>query len=76
MLIPQDIDYEKIKGLLSESRQKLSIKLPKTLGQASRISGITPADISILALYIIKKDKLKQIVSRETTPSFQNRKTI
>jgi tRNA uridine 5-carboxymethylaminomethyl modification enzyme len=76
MLIPQDIEYEKIKGLLSESRQKLSSKRPKTLGQASRISGITPADISILALYIIKKDKLKQIVSRETTPSFQNRKTI
>ncbi|MCS7231771.1 MAG: tRNA uridine-5-carboxymethylaminomethyl(34) synthesis enzyme MnmG [Endomicrobia bacterium] len=52
--IPDDIDYEKIPGLLKEAKLKLSQIRPKTIGQASRISGVTPADISILLIYLKK----------------------
>jgi len=52
--IPDDIDYEKIPGLLKEAKLKLSQIRPKTIGQASRISGVTPADISILIVYLKK----------------------
>ncbi len=52
--IPQDIDYTKIPGLLKEAQAKLSQIRPKTIGQASRISGVTPADISVLLIYLKK----------------------
>jgi tRNA uridine 5-carboxymethylaminomethyl modification enzyme len=68
--IPSEIDYGEVKGLLSESRQKMQKQRPSTLGQASRIPGVTPADISVLALYILKSEKKKKNVSRETTPFF------
>jgi len=50
--IPEDIDYSDIHGLASEGRQKLSIVRPISIGQASRIGGVTPADISILLVYL------------------------
>jgi tRNA uridine 5-carboxymethylaminomethyl modification enzyme len=50
--IPEDIDYDNIEGLLIESQGKLKKIRPITLGQASRISGVTPADISVLIMYI------------------------
>lgn len=50
--IPVDFDYNLIVALSSESREKLVKIQPKTLGQASRISGVTPADISVLLVYI------------------------
>ena len=53
--IPSDIDYDLIKNLSSESRQKLKKVNPLTLGQASRISGVNPVDISILAIYLKKE---------------------
>ena len=53
--IPQDIDYNKIKNIASEARQKLNKVRPVTLAQASRISGINPSDISILAVYLRKE---------------------
>lgn len=53
--IPQDIDYQKIKNLASEARQKLENVRPLTLAQASRISGVNPSDISILAIYLKKE---------------------
>jgi tRNA uridine 5-carboxymethylaminomethyl modification enzyme len=68
--IPSEIDYGEVKGLLSESRQKMQKQRPSTLGQASRIPGVTPADISVLALYILKSEKKKKSVSREPTPFF------
>jgi tRNA uridine 5-carboxymethylaminomethyl modification enzyme len=49
--LPQDIDYAKISGLSIEARQKLAKHQPETLGQAARISGITPATISVLMVY-------------------------
>lgn len=51
-LIPEDIDYLNLKGLRIEARQKLAEIKPKTIGQASRISGVNPADITILILYV------------------------
>ena len=49
--LPQDIDYTKITGLSIEAQQKLAKYQPETLGQAARISGITPATISVLMVY-------------------------
>ena len=53
--IPKDIDYNKITNLASEAKQKLIIVAPETLAQASRISGVNPADLSILAIYLKKE---------------------
>ncbi len=50
--LPQDIDYAAIKGLRLEAGQKLNMFRPETVGQASRISGVSPADISVLLLYL------------------------
>ena len=52
--IPADIDYYSIKNIASEAKQKLSEIRPITLGQASRISGVNPADIAILSVYLKK----------------------
>lgn len=51
------VDYEKVHGLSIEARQKLALHKPETIGQAGRISGITPATISILLIYIKRKYK-------------------
>lgn len=53
--IPEDIDYTDIKNLALEAKQKLSQIRPLTIGQASRISGINPADISVLLIYLKQK---------------------
>ncbi|MGM8365465.1 tRNA uridine-5-carboxymethylaminomethyl(34) synthesis enzyme MnmG [Virgibacillus sp. W0181] len=50
--IPNNIDYDAIHGLASEAKEKLKSVQPLSIGQASRISGVTPADTSILAVYI------------------------
>ncbi|WP_020620979.1 tRNA uridine-5-carboxymethylaminomethyl(34) synthesis enzyme MnmG [Paenibacillus daejeonensis] len=50
--IPDDIEYQDVHNLSSESRQKLSEIRPLSIGQASRIAGVTPADISILLVYL------------------------
>ena len=52
--VPMDLDYASIPGLRNESRQKLAQVRPVTLGQASRISGVTPADVGLLAVWIRK----------------------
>ena len=53
--IPDDIDYNKITNLASEARQKLNEIRPTSIGQAIRISGVNPADISILSVYLKKE---------------------
>lgn len=50
--IPQDIDYEDVHNLRKEARQKLNEVRPESIGQASRISGVSPADISVLMIYL------------------------
>jgi tRNA uridine 5-carboxymethylaminomethyl modification enzyme len=50
--LPKDIDYREVRGLSKESQQKLNLHKPETVGQASRISGITPAAISLLLVHI------------------------
>ncbi len=57
-LLPENISYQKIPNLASEARQKLEEIKPITLGQASRISGVNPADIAILSVYLKKEVKL------------------
>ena len=50
--IPSNIDYDAINGLATEARQRLKLIQPETIAQASRISGVNPADVSILMVYI------------------------
>jgi tRNA uridine 5-carboxymethylaminomethyl modification enzyme len=52
--IPSWLNYDEIPGLRSETRQKLTITRPSSLGQAARISGITPADLSIISIWLSK----------------------
>jgi len=58
--IPEDIDYNDIKNLGTEARQKLSKIRPSSIGQASRISGVSPADISVLIMYIEQKKRTEK----------------
>lgn len=51
-IIPEDIEYEDIRGICIEARQKLEKVRPRSVGQASRISGVSPADISVLLVYL------------------------
>ena len=52
MTIPKGFDYSEIKSISNESREKLLSILPETIGQAQRINGIRPTDISILLVYL------------------------
>lgn len=63
--IPVDIDYMDIHGLASEAKQKLQQIKPLSIGQASRISGVTPADISILLVYMEQYNKV--VASRHSS---------
>ena len=57
LMLPRDIDYSRVHGLSNEAIQKLQEALPQSLGQASRIEGITPATLSLLLLYLKKNNK-------------------
>ncbi|MBE6140254.1 MAG: tRNA uridine-5-carboxymethylaminomethyl(34) synthesis enzyme MnmG [Firmicutes bacterium] len=54
-MIPQDIDYQKIKNLANEAKQKLMQVKPQTIAQAMRISGVNPVDITVLMVYLKKE---------------------
>jgi tRNA uridine 5-carboxymethylaminomethyl modification enzyme len=53
--LPHDLDYASLRGLSVEARQKLDRHRPETLGQASRISGVTPAAVSVLLVYLKRR---------------------
>ncbi|HKU69345.1 MAG TPA: tRNA uridine-5-carboxymethylaminomethyl(34) synthesis enzyme MnmG, partial [Burkholderiales bacterium] len=53
--LPEGLDYQDVRGLSVEARQKLNQHRPETLGQASRISGITPAAISVLLVHLKRR---------------------
>ena len=59
-VLPEDLDYKNIHGLSIEIQQKLNAQRPQTIGQASRISGVTPAAISILLVYLKRKSRSKK----------------
>jgi tRNA uridine 5-carboxymethylaminomethyl modification enzyme len=50
--ISENFDFSKLKSLSTEAREKLAQVQPRTLGQASRVSGVTPSDISVLMVYM------------------------
>ena len=52
IVIPEDINYDEIHNLASEAKEKLNLIKPRTIGQASRISGVNPVDVSLLLVYI------------------------
>jgi len=52
LVLPTDLDYAQVRGLSTEAQQKLNRHRPETLGQASRISGVTPAAISLLLVHL------------------------
>lgn len=56
-LLPPDIDYSEIGGLRLEAREKLNRVRPLNLGQAGRISGVNPADVSVLMVYLATRNK-------------------
>lgn len=59
--LSDEIDYESIRGLRIEAQQKLNLIKPSTLGQASRISGVSPADINVLLIYLEKEAREKSL---------------
>ncbi|NHM26727.1 tRNA uridine-5-carboxymethylaminomethyl(34) synthesis enzyme MnmG [Desulfofundulus sp. TPOSR] len=59
--IPDDIDYSAIKGLATEARQKLEQIRPRSIGQASRISGVNPADIAVLLVYLESRHRAQKV---------------
>ena len=64
-LLPADIDYDSLQGFKAEARQRLATIRPRTLGQAARISGITPADVTLLMIYLGKRRKAAELKGTE-----------
>ena len=60
-LLPDDLDYHRLTGLKAEAKQRFSTIRPRTLGQAARISGITPADVTLLMIWLEKRKKTSAI---------------
>ena len=61
--LPDDMDYSDVHGLSIEVQQKLAQHRPQTIGQASRVSGVTPVAVSLLLVYLKRKSRSKKLVS-------------
>ncbi|WP_297963116.1 tRNA uridine-5-carboxymethylaminomethyl(34) synthesis enzyme MnmG [uncultured Anaerovibrio sp.] len=59
-LIPESIDYDKVANLRDEAREKLADIRPRSIGQAGRISGVSPADISVLMIYLEQQKRIEE----------------
>ena len=70
--LPADLDYSEIHGLPIEAQQKLNAQKPETIGQASRISGITPAAISLLLVHLKRKSRMKAVNLESADPDVGN----
>ena len=68
-LIPEDLDYAQVEGLSNEVKQKLAAARPQTLARASRISGVTPAAVSLIMVYLKKRGLLRRL--KDGTPEQQ-----
>ncbi len=67
-VFPESFSYDQVKNISSEARQKLKEIRPRTLGQASRIDGVTPADLSVLALHLEQGPRHKKSLQQGTDP--------
>ena len=63
--MPADLDYRTVRGLSVEVQQKLNLHRPETLGQAARISGITPAAVSLLLVHLKRRGALPGALGAE-----------
>jgi tRNA uridine 5-carboxymethylaminomethyl modification enzyme len=61
LTMPNNLDYREVRGLSIEAQQKLNKQQPQTLGQAGRVSGITPADVSLLLVYLKRRYAAKMV---------------
>ncbi len=68
LALPAELDYDQVTALSFEVRQKLNQHRPQTLGQATRISGVTPAAISLLLVHL-KKKRFKGFSNSNTAPT-------
>ncbi|MFN2363188.1 MAG: tRNA uridine-5-carboxymethylaminomethyl(34) synthesis enzyme MnmG, partial [Halarsenatibacteraceae bacterium] len=59
-LLPEELDYQELDNLRQEAREKLNKVKPRSVGQASRIAGVSPADIQVLMIYLEKRKKSKE----------------
>ena len=59
-LITEDLNYDDVQSLRLEARQKLKLYKPRSVGQASRISGVSPADVSVLLIYMEQYQQMKK----------------
>lgn len=67
--LPEDLDYFQIRGLRIEAQQKLDQIKPVSLGQASRISGVSPADVAVLVIYLEQRNRQRKETANETDNS-------
>lgn len=63
-LLPEDIDYRDVPSLRDEAREKLAAIRPRSVGQAGRISGVSPADVSVLLVWLEQQKRLHDAVKQ------------